>query len=107
MLNIPDGKTYYSFADMAKDMGLKPVTRKTNDKEKLESQQKKFLGTCPYCHQQLKYIQDTNVLVCANDKCSGKKREFTNKDGEKVIRTQAYSKILFGKSAVIADALFN
>lgn len=107
MLNIPDGKVYYSFADIAKDIGLKPVIRKTTDKKKLESQQRKFLGTCPYCHQQLKYISNTNVLTCINDKCPGEKREFTNKDGEKVIKTKPYNKVLYGKSAVIADALFN
>ena len=107
MLNIPDGKSYNSFKDIAKDIGLKPFTRKTSDKNKLESQQKKFLGTCPYCHQMLTYIKDTNVLVCNNENCKGKKKEYYNKAGEKVVTYEPYSKLLLGKSAAIADTLFN
>lgn len=107
MLNIPEGKTYHSFKDIAKDIGLKPFTRKTNDKSKLKSQQKKFLGTCPYCHQVLTYVENTNVLVCNNEECKGKKKEFYNKAGEQVVAYDPYTKLLYGKSAAIADTLFN
>lgn len=107
LLNIPDGKVYYSFTDVAKDIGIKPFSRKTTDQTKLESQQKRFLGTCPYCHQLMKYIPNTNVVVCSNENCKGKKKEFTNRDGETVVKYEPYSKVLYGKSAVIADTLFN
>lgn len=67
-------KTYYSFDDIAvEEFGMKPLNRKTNDKQKLAAQQEKMEGTCPYCHQRAKFVVGTNVIVCANPKCSGKK----------------------------------
>ena len=68
------GKTYYSFDDIAvEEFGMKPLNRRTNDKQKLEAQREKFEGTCPYCHQRAKFIVGTNVVVCVNPKCNGKK----------------------------------
>jgi hypothetical protein len=67
-------KTYYSFDEIGQDLfGLKPFKRVTNDKQKLASQQEKFLGTCPFCKQPLHYVFGTNVLACNNEKCKGKK----------------------------------
>ena len=107
MLNITEGKTYHSFTELAKDIGLKPVNKRTKNKEKLESQRSKFLGKCPHCGQPLTHITNTNVLVCGNENCKGKKREYTNKDGEKIVKYDPYAKVLYDKSATIAHALFD
>ena len=58
------GKVYYSFDEIGQELfGLKPQRRVTKDKQKLESQKEKFLGTCPFCKQPLKYVYGTNVLA--------------------------------------------
>ena len=96
------GKTYYSFDEIGQELfGLKPYKKVTRDKQKLESQREKFLGTCPYCKQPLKYVYGTNVLVCENEDCRGKK---TTVNEEDIYRP--YYKILSDKGCVIGTTIF-
>lgn len=94
-------KTYYSFDEIGRELfGLKPYKRVTKDKQKLEAQRTKFLGTCPYCKQPLSYVYGTNVLVCKNEECKGKKT--TNEGSE----SKPFFKMLSDKGLEIGTTIF-
>lgn len=98
------GKTYYSFDEIGEELfGLKPHRRVTKDKEKLKSQQEKFLGTCPFCKEPLRYVYGTNILACGNEKCKGKKIS-NNEDGDVY---KPYYKILSDKGLAIGTTIFD
>lgn len=84
---------YHSFEEAAKAWGCRPVKKKTDDAEKLQKQQEKFVGKCKVCGQDLTYIYGTNVLACTNEACKGIKMIGKNEDGSErvyyvpVIRT--------------------
>lgn len=103
MRNNTNGKVYYSFDEIGQELfGLKPYKRVTNDKQKLASQKEKFLGTCPYCKQPLKYVYGTNVLACENEKCRGKRVKF--EDGTEI--SKPFFKILSDKGMDIGTTIF-
>lgn len=90
-----NGKIYHSFDEIGQELfGLKPYKRVTKDKQKLAAQREKFLGTCPNCKQPLHYIYGTNVLVCNNPDCKGKKNTVKFKDGTEITEYEPYSRIL-------------
>lgn len=105
------GKTYYSFEDMAiEEFGMKPVTRRTNDQQKLETQREKFEGVCPYCKQRAKFIVGTNVVVCANPKCKGKKTAIKGDPETGLTETAIYHpfmRILSDNGALIGNTIFS
>lgn len=108
MKNNKNGKIYYSFDEIGQELfGMKPYTRVTKDKQKLAAQQEKFLGTCPYCGEKLKYIYGTNVLACVNEDCRGKKYTTTDENGEEVTVYRSYHKILSDKGLMIGTTIFD
>ena len=101
------GKIFHSFDELGQEVfNMKPYRRATNDKQKLASQQEKFLGTCPYCKQPLKYVYGTNVLSCANEKCRGKKVTRINEAGEEYVTYKPYFKMLSDKGLEIGTTIF-
>lgn len=108
MSNTEKGKVYYSFEDFAvEEMGMKPSRRVTRDKQRLASQREKFLGTCPYCKEQLHYSYGTNILSCNNPKCKGKKVTLKDNDGKDVTAYKPYYRILLGEnSSTIGSTIF-
>jgi len=59
---------YHSFAEWAKaeyDIEY--------EHKKVEAQREKVVGFCPYCKQPCQYKDGTNIVVCVNEKCKGKK----------------------------------
>lgn len=63
---------YSSLKELGKAWGCNPVEKKrTKDKEKLEAQREKFLGTCPICKSLNKFVSPQYV-VCSNVDCKGK-----------------------------------
>ena len=99
-----NGKVYYSFDEIGRELfGLKPLNRVTRDKQKLESQRKKFLGECPFCKQPLHYSYGTNVVSCNNENCKGKEISFD--DGTSIYKP--YFRILSEKGSVIGSVIFN
>lgn len=108
MKNNKNGKVYYSFDELGQEVfGLKPLKQVTNDKQKLESQREKFLGTCPFCKEPLTYIFETNILACQNENCKGKKITIKNKDGEEQDIYKPYYKMLSNKGSKIGTILFD
>ena len=102
-----NGKRYYSFDEIGQELfGLKPYRQVTRDKQKLKAQREKFLGTCPYCKQPLKYIYGTNVLSCDNAGCKGKKITIEN-DGEEKIIYKPFFKMLSDKGLEIGTTIFD
>lgn len=102
------GKVYYSFDEIGQELfGLKPQRRVTKDKQKLESQKEKFLGTCPFCKQPLKYVYGTNVLACDNEKCRGKKITTSNSEGEDNVTYRPFYKIMSEKGLAIGTTIFD
>ena len=102
------GKVYYSFEDFAvQEMGLKPLRRVTKDKQRLESQREKFLGTCPHCKEQLHYSYGTNIVSCNNPKCKGKKVTVKDSEGNETQIFKPYFRILQGEnSSIIGTTIF-
>ena len=109
MKNKTSGKRWYSFDDIGQELfGLKPQRRVTRDKNKLEDQRSKFVGTCPHCGQPLHYVYGTNVVVCDNEDCKGKKVVIKNSDGSEEIFYKPYSRILNGENSTeIGMVLFD
>lgn len=102
-----NGKIYHSFDEIGQELfNLKPYKKVTRDKQKLAAQQEKFLGICPYCKQPLKYVYGTNVLVCENESCRGKKTTNVGDDGEETVTYKPYHKILSDKGLVIGTTIF-
>lgn len=104
------GKTYYSFDDLAvEEFGMKPLNRKTNDTQKLAAQQEKFEGVCPYCKQRAHFIPGTNVVVCTNPQCKGKKITYkvdTESGEEEYAKYSPFVKILSEKAGEIGNTIF-
>ena len=93
-------KTYNSFDEYAQEVwGLKPLKRVTNDKQKLEAQREKFLGTCPFCKQPLHYVYGTNIVACNNTECKGKKITVKDDEGGEKVIYKPYHRILQGKNS--------
>ncbi len=68
-------KHYTTMESLREDFGLKPIRKRTKNKQRLESLKKKFQArhNCPICGEPLIHIEDTNVMVCVNEKCKGTK----------------------------------
>ena len=66
-----NGVRYFSFQEL-------PDAPKHEKPTVGKKRQEKFVGICKFCKTPLKYIQNTNVIVCTNEKCRKKK----NDDGE-------------------------
>lgn len=111
MSKSKSGKTYYSFEDLSvEEFGMKPLNRKTNDTQKLAAQQEKFEGVCPYCKQRAHFIPSTNIVVCINPKCKGKKTTYkvdTESGEEEYVKYSPFVKILSDKSMEIGNTIFN
>ena len=98
---------YTSFEELGKAWGLKPVTKRTKNEEKLKAQREKFLGTCKVCKNPLTIISGTNVLACQNPDCKGIKMTGTNEDGTEKIWYIPVSRTLDDKGFSIAMNLFD
>lgn len=99
--------SYHSFEEYAeKEWKMKPIKKVTRDKQKLESQREKFLGTCPFCKQQLRYVEGTNVLVCQNENCKGKKISSNGGEDGENSEYRPYFRILSEKGSMIAENIF-
>lgn len=102
-----NGKVYYSFDEIGQELfGLKPYKKVTRDKQKLESQREKFLGTCPHCGEPLKYVYGTNVLACNNKDCKGREIVITDETGEQTVVYRPYYKMLSDKGLTIGTTIF-
>lgn len=77
---------YSSFEELAKSMNIKPVSKVTKDKKKLEEQQERFLSKhkCKACGHPMTYIGG-NMMTCTNPECKGIKVTKENEDGTKSI----------------------
>ena len=61
------------FKEIRELYGLGELPKHTSNKKKLEAIQKRFYArhVCPICHQEMRHIEGTNVMVCANPECKG------------------------------------
>lgn len=109
MEKTKNGKHYYSFDEYAEEVwGLKPYKKVTNDKQKLESQREKFLGTCPYCKKLLRYVYGTNIVACENNECKGKKITIKGENGNDKVIYKPYHRILqSNNSSTIGMTIFD
>ena len=109
MKNNAKAKTYYSFEDLAvAEFGLKPNRKVTKEKNKLNTQRERFLGTCPYCKEPIHYSYGTNVVSCVNENCKGKKIVTKDEDGNEEITYKPFYRILQGEnSSTIGTTLFD
>ena len=101
------GKVFHSFDELAEAYGFKPYTKRTNDENKLNAQREKLLGKCPVCHEPMKYISGTNILVCSNEKCNGFKHTKTGADGSEITYYEPVTRILSETGGEIARTLFD
>lgn len=63
---------YTSLQDLRVGFGMKPITRKTNDKNKLKKQQEDFCSKhkCRACGSPMTYMGG-NIMTCQNPNCKG------------------------------------
>lgn len=99
---------YSSFQELAEAYKIKPTSKVTKNKEKLKSQQEKFLKhyICKACHQPMTYIGD-NIMTCTNPKCRGIKIERKNDDGTKTVNYFTSFSLLDEKSQDVAGNIFS
>lgn len=108
MNNKSNGKIYYSFDELGQELfGLKPFKKVTNDKQKLASQQEKFLGICPYCKQPASYVYGTNIITCKNENCKGKKIVRKFDDGTFTEEYRPFIKMISDKGLEIGTTIFS
>lgn len=104
------GRKYYSFDELCQEeYGMKPLSKKTNDTQKLEAQQEKFEGVCPYCKERAKFIPATNIVVCVNPSCKGKKvvvKGDPATDETDYVKYVPFIRILSDKGYEIGNTLF-
>lgn len=101
---------YTSLEELRASFGLKPVSRKTNDEQKLQKQKEAFCGrhVCKACGNPMTFINGTNVMCCTNEKCNGIKHQTTNEEtGETKVWYTPSCKTLDEKGASIANNIFN
>ena len=97
---------YSSFEEVAKVFGCKPVQKRTNDMDKLQKQQEKFVGKCKVCGQNLTYLYGTNILACKNAECKGIKMTSKDEDGAEKIWYIPVTRTVDEKGREIAMNLF-
>lgn len=99
---------YSSFEELAKAYNVKPISKQTKDKEKLNSQREKFNSRhrCRSCGEPMEWIGD-NVMVCKNPKCKGIKHEYVNDDGSKNITYSPSYDLLDELGSEIAGNIFS
>jgi len=107
-------KVLHSLEELRAACGLKPAWVKTNNKQKLQSQQKKIAGTCRVCGAPLIHVAGTNVFYCSNEECKGKNREeivetIENEDGSeqeiKKVKKEQFVRLSNNEVANIANNL--
>lgn len=99
---------YTSLEDLRISFGLKPVTKKTRDDEKLKKQQESFVKKhrCKACGMPMTYMNG-NVMTCQNPKCKGIEIKRLDKEGNEVTSYITSYDILDDKGAEIANNIFN
>ena len=108
MNRINESQHFYSFAELGAAMGLKPVSRVTSDKNKLNSQREKFQARhlCPACKQPMEYISGTSVMVCKNPSCKGVKSTKTDDEGGTIVTYSPSFDLLDHVGTEIASNIF-
>lgn len=102
-------KSYSSFEELGKSWGLKPHTKQTKDKKKLENQRESFCKRhlCPACKEPMSYLEDSNIMCCQNENCEGLKYEMKNNEtGEIKYRYEIPFHTLDSRGAEIAANIF-
>lgn len=93
---------------MAKAWKCKPVTKQTNDKDKLKKQRENFCGRhlCKSCKQPMVYIGG-NQMCCMNEACKGIKHESKNEEnGESSVWYTPSYDLLDEKGTEVAMNIF-
>lgn len=103
--NELDTYTPTAFRKIRDDFGLKQLSKKTNNKEKLTQQQDNFSKRyiCPFCNSPQSWVENTNVMVCSNPNCKGK--PIKCKDG-KIKYLPVYAQ-LNHRGAAIAETILS
>lgn len=101
--------SYSSFQELAAAWNIKPVSKVTKDKEKLKSQQDKFVSKhiCKGCGQPMTFNKGTNIMVCSNPECKGIKMTRENEDGTKSVYYLTSYSLLDELGEEIAENIFS
>lgn len=106
-LSKTDKEHYNSFQEAAAAFGCRPVKKKrSSNKDKLEKDREKFLGTCRVCKNPMQY-NGGNICTCSNPQCKGivfKQRD--EEENEKEWSVPVY-RILDSYGTEIATNLFD
>lgn len=98
---------YTSLEDLRAGFGLKPVSKQTKDKEKLQKQRENFCKwhRCKACGEPMTYIGGS-VMTCTNDKCKGIKHERKDKEGNSVVTYSVPYELLDEHFSEVASNIF-
>lgn len=99
---------YTSLEELRAAWGLKPVTRRTKDENKLNTQRIKFQKNhlCKSCGKPMTFIGG-NQMVCSNSDCLGIEIEHTDKEGNITMTYLPSYDLLDNKGTVIAQNIFD
>lgn len=100
---------YTSLEQMRDALDIPKMQKRSKNKDKLEADQSKFLGVCRSCGKSLHYISGTNILVCNNESCKGRKLQPKSTEANSETTDEKYvpvMRILNEKGTEIAENLF-
>lgn len=98
---------YFSFEEMRKAYGDKPIKKKPNNAKKLEEVQNKFKSyhKCRACGKFMDWIGG-NLMSCTNPQCRGIKVEREDNEGNKIVEYITSYDILNDHFAEVAENIF-
>lgn len=99
---------YTSFEELRAAWGLKPVTKQTKNKDKLQEQREFFCSKnlCPACKKPMVWVGES-IMVCQNPDCRGVQHEYVDPEtGETKVRYSPSYKFLNEKNTEKAKTIF-
>lgn len=100
---------YTSLEALREAWGCKPITKRTSDEKKLQSQREVFCGKhkCKACGQPMVWMNGTSVMSCKNPGCKGIKNVRTDADGNEIVTYLPSYDLLDSVGADIAYNIFS
>lgn len=100
---------FTSLESLRAAFGLKPVTKRTNDKSKLMKQREDFANKhkCKACGSPMTYLDNGNVMACTNPECKGIEKKKIDKEGNEITYYLPSYDLLDNRGSDIAAHIFS
>lgn len=98
-----NGIRYFSFAELPTSKSNNKTNKKQNEELKTKFEKR---HTCKICKQPMTYLDGTNVCVCQNPDCKGKKVKVVLSDGTEKNEFRPYFHTLDEVGVSIATRIY-